>query len=401
MKYTIIKFAVLLGIIAMSIVSPESLLAGSEDQPKVVYLDLEGCEVCQAVKDHGVLTGLEDEGVEVIVYDVVDDPVISDKYAQAYDVHGGRAAPIIFAGDSFYRGDEAINDAYDSGEISNNATEPLKNVEEYDVSDYSFLAGLVLIIFAGLLDGINPCAIAMLLMFISLIGFTKNRKKMLVVSFSYILSVLVTYFLIGMGLLSIIGISRRAFSNMSVILYGFFAILTFVLAVVTFYDFLVTRNDDYAKVKNQLPAFIRRFNKKIMKNLTDVLENKHTTKKSIVWLIAIPTVIGIIVGVTEAVCTGQIYIAVLASIEANNTGAGLSITRLIYLIVFNIMFVVPLIIIAIVAIRMRNTMVVANFMREHLSLTKILTAFFFLIMAAYFVLMAFGISIFEIDVNFL
>ncbi len=370
------------------------LAAGSPENPKVVYLDLETCEVCQTIKDHGVLEGLEDEGIEVVVYDVVQDPLMADKYAQTYGVEGGRAAPIIFAGDTYFRGDVDIIDAYEEGEIQARAEEPLKDLSGYEARNFTFLTGLFLIIISGLLDGVNPCAIAMLLMFISMISFTQSRRKMLVVSFSYIISVLLTYFLIGLGFLTLLGISRQAFTNISFWLYSFFAVLTLILSIVTFYDFLVSKNEKYEKIKNQLPSPIRRFNQTLMKRMTAILEDKEAKKRTLAWLILIPSFIGVLVGITEAACTGQIYIAVLASIEANNPAGGMGGVELIYLIVFNLMFIVPLVIIAVVAIKTKNTMAVANFMRERLSLVKLLTALFFLLMAGYFVLLA-------LDVNWL
>lgn len=368
---------------------------GSPENPKIVYLDLDGCEVCDTVKDYGVLSGLEAQGVEVVVYDVMKDPLISDQYAFAYGISGGRAAPIIFAGDVYFRGDKAIIAAYNDGSIVENAQHPLRSLEGYEARDFTFLGGLLFVIIAGLLDGINPCAIAMLLMFISLIGVTKHRKVMVIVTASYITSILITYLIIGFGFLTILGLSRTAFSNISFYLYGFFFLLTLFLSAITFYDFFVTRKDDYSKVKNQLPKFIQGFNKKLMEKLTATMDSQKRFKY--MWFIVIPAFIGILVGITEAACTGQIYIAVLASLEANNPGGGVGTVELFYLVVFNIMFVLPLMIIATIAIITKNTMVVADFVRKHLFIIKFATAVFFLVMAIYFLLLAFDYSVFNFD----
>jgi len=370
----------------------------SDDDLQVVYLDLIGCEVCDKVKDHGVIDGLKAQGVDVIIYDVMDDPVKSDQYASAYGISGGRAAPIIFAGDTYFRGADDIIEAYESGDILYHAQYELRDVSDYQPRDFSFIGGLVFIILTGLLDGVNPCAIAMLLMFISMIGFTKSTKIMITVSFSYIFSVFMTYLIIGFGFLTVLGLSRQAFENVSIVLYGFFSALTLFLAVVTFYDYFVTKNQNYEQVKNQLPKFIRNFNEKLMKKMTTVMEDKHNKNQRFIWFIVIPSFVGILVGITEAACTGQIYIAVLASLEAS-VQPGINAIKVFYLVVFNLMFIMPLIIIAIISIKSKNTMFVANLTREHLPKIKFATAIFFLFMAIYFVLMIMDVGFLNFELT--
>jgi hypothetical protein len=382
--YKKIVLCLVIILVLLTHLKPNVYAEVDESYPKVVYLDLAGCEVCQQVKDYGVLEGLENQGVTVVIYDVLRDPLMADTYVSVYQVEGGKAAPIIFAGDQYYRGADAIIEAYDSGEIYTNAHDSLKDLSSYQARDISFITGLLLIIGAGLLDGINPCAIAMLLVFISMIGLTKNKKIAITVSLAYILSIFITYTVIGFGFLSLLGLSRNAFHIIAPFLYGFFALITLILFCITLYDFVVTRNDDYGKVKNQLPKFIRKFNEKIIYRLSLVLEAKQDHKFAFFWIIFVPVIIGILIGITEAACTGQIYVTVLASLHANNP-LGIGVIEIIYIFVFNLMFIVPLILIALIAIKSNNVIGISNFMREHLYVTKFVTAMFFLAMSLYFI----------------
>ncbi len=382
-KNIILIIAMIMTIITLS-PKVELVATSEEDYPQIVYLDLAGCEVCKEVKDYGVLTGLESQGVNVIIYDVMEDPLMADKYADIYNVEGGKAAPIIFAGDTYYRGADDIIDAYESGDIYARAHDELRDLSNYQADDYTFIGGLLLVIFAGLLDGINPCAIAMLLVFISIMGLAKSKRVSFVVSFTYIGSIFITYLAIGFGFLTLLGLSRQVFNNISYILYGFFAILTALLFIFTFYDFFVTRNQEYGKVKNQLPKVIKKFNEKVIIKFSTLLENKQESKGRWFWIIVIPAIIGVIIGITEAACTGQIYIAVLASIEANSTRGYLESTEIFYIFVFNLMFITPLIIIAIVSTKTKSIMAVSNFVRGKLHITKLITAIFFLSMSIYF-----------------
>ena len=63
------------------------------------------------------------------------------------------------------------------------------------------------IIGAGILDSFNPCAISAALLFIAVM-FTlgRDRKAILKVGFFYIISVYLTYFFIGLGLLETINL---------------------------------------------------------------------------------------------------------------------------------------------------------------------------------------------------
>lgn len=384
-------------LLLFSVVSPISINA---NDPEIVYIDQDGCLDCQAVKDSGILEALENEGITVTIYDVYENPVIADAYAWAYGIEGGSAAPVVFAGDVYFKGNEAIIDAYNEGLIQSNALNPLRSIEDYEPREYSFLTGLGLIIIAGLLDGVNPCAIAMLLMFISMVGFTKNRRILATISISYIGAIFVTYFLIGLGFLSLLGLSRNTFVNFSYFLYGGFAILCLFLFVITFYDFIVTRNQEFGKVKNQLPKVVQAFNKKVMARFTEVIHDEEGGFKQALLIVFVPMILGVIVGITEAACTGQIYIAVLASIQSNSGGGALSPTEMIYILVFNLMFVVPLILIALTAVKAKSIMGVSNFIRERMPLIKLLTSIFFILMAIYFTLQVFDIQVLTFDFNF-
>jgi cytochrome c biogenesis protein CcdA len=59
---------------------------------------------------------------------------------------------------------------------------------------------------AALADSINPCAFAvMLLLLTSILSKTQNKKKALFAGLLFALAVFITYFLIGMGVLKLLG----------------------------------------------------------------------------------------------------------------------------------------------------------------------------------------------------
>jgi cytochrome c biogenesis protein CcdA len=149
------------------------------------------------------------------------------------------------------------------------------------------------------------------------------------------------------------------------------AIICVILFSLNMYDYFRAKNDDYGNIKNQLPKFIQRYNKKIVKAFTNVLNSED--KKGVVTILIITFILGITLSLTELVCTGQIYFSILYGIHTLN-----SVYGYIALIAYNIMFVVPLIIIAVISIKGRGIMETSNYIREHLDLIKLLNALLFL-----------------------
>ncbi|MEA3485880.1 MAG: hypothetical protein U9R03_04135, partial [Candidatus Aerophobetes bacterium] len=88
---------------------------------------------------------------------------------------------------------------------------------------------LLTVIGAGLIDGINPCAFAVIIFFVSWLVFIKQKGKViLVVGLIYIFAVFLAYFLIGMGVLRSIQ-QLAVFPLISRIIYFLTAIFVLIL----------------------------------------------------------------------------------------------------------------------------------------------------------------------------
>lgn len=346
---------------------------------RVVYFYEALCSGCQEVDEAGVLEALEEEGIVVEIKDVSLNENIERmaSYSDFYGVPSSkRSTPLMFAGETYFSGPSEIIDALEDGSLEQAAFEELLEVPE-DYEGLSGLSGLWRVMVAGLLDSINPCAIAMLLMFISIVAKVKSPYLLIKISLSYISGIFITYFLIGLALLELMRTFASQISAVHQILYIVFALLSLFLAAITFYDVYVTKKHDYGKVKNQLPKGIKRFNKRFMEKFTkNIDENSKSIRFNSVF---IPFIIGVVVAFTEAACTGQVYGLILLSIRSTAP-----LTGIIYLLVFNLLFISPLIAISVIAVKTRNTTGIALFVQERLYLIKWLTAIFFLLMAVYF-----------------
>lgn len=375
-KYVFFLILMMLTLITTSFFS-RPIHAASEAYD-AVYFGSKFCQVCIALDESDdAFTRLANQGVIVKKYILEDDTAYTElfrNYQFTYDVPQTSASvPILFVGETYFSGREAINEAIDDFSIRDLAqTEVMPEIMVAPPSDFS----LVYFILLGFVDGVNPCAIAMLLIFISLLGFTNNKKILLRVSLTFIAAIFINYFLFGTILYQFF--NRLQFLSIIVKVLPWIIIgLTGFLFVLNFYDFVVTLLQKYNLVKNQLPRGIQAFNRKLMKKFTEKMEENSKMVYVITFFI------GTVISFTEFLCTGQAYLtAILHLIHFTD-----HISRgIILLIVYNIIFVLPLLIITGIAMKTQSIVGISIFMREKLHWIKLFNALVFLAILLYYLI---------------
>ena len=232
--------------------------------------------------------------------------------------------------------------------------------------------GLWTVAGAGLIDGINPCAFTVLVFFISFLNFVGYRKReLLVLGIVFIFAVFLTYILLGLGLFKFIQ-SLEAFAWFSKVIYLGTASLAIILGIFSLYDWYIYRKTGNPEdIKLRLPDFIKQ---KIHKTIQNASRNK---RKALIELAGAVFLSGFIVSLLESVCTGQTYIPTIAYVFKEPR---LRINAFGYLVLYNLMFVLPLVIILIAGLAGVGSEVFSRLMRKYLGTVKLLTAalFFFL-----------------------
>ncbi|KAB2947694.1 MAG: holocytochrome-c synthase [Candidatus Methanoperedens nitroreducens] len=177
---------------------------------------------------------------------------------------------------------------------------------------------LPLVITAGLIDGFNPCAFAVLLLFITFtMGMlqmqTNYRYGLMKVGSIYISGIFVTYVLIGVGILSAISFfsTTHAVGKAA----GF---ISMILGVVIMKDFFIPGSSLLA-IPGSMHASINNW-------------IKRTT---------VPGVFGagVLVGLCTVPCSGGIYLAVIGLLSLQSTLS----QGILYLLLYNLMLIVPLV----------------------------------------------------------
>ena len=178
MKKMKIYITVLLFVL-ISIVSTKNVLAADRT---VVYFKEYYCIVCQEFAGYpdgysndyhpesDYIKIMEDQGITVIVYDIMNDDGANDLFSAYNDEYENNnsnpTVPIIFVGDQFFDDVDDIKAAIDDNTIYNLSSDPLLEVTVIEggaFSDLKGFAGFLAVLGAGLLDGVNPCAIAVYL----------------------------------------------------------------------------------------------------------------------------------------------------------------------------------------------------------------------------------------------
>ncbi len=221
----------------------------------------------------------------------------------------------------------------------------------------------------GLLDGINPCAFAVIIFFISFLSvYNYTHRQMVVIGVSYIFAVFLAYLLIGMGLFNII-YSLRYFYLLNRLFYGALALLCLVLGVVAFIDFLsyIKGKDSKSQILQLSSGIKKRINK-----VFAFLRRKE--KEGMIRLSIIAFIVGMLVSVLESACTGQIYLPTITIIMKDPSAR---LKAILYLLLYNIMFILPLIAVFVLGLMGVSSQRMSDFLKRHLGLIKLLMALMF------------------------
>ena len=231
----------------------------------------------------------------------------------------------------------------------------------------TFTIGAILT--AGLLDGFNPCVFTTLIFFMSLLSLSRIRGgRLLAVGGVYCLACFCTYVALGFGLFHIL----KLFSGYQVMRLGIETVLIALLLLFAFLSFRdawrFRRSGRSGAVALQLPERIRNRIHAVMRSGLKF----H-------YLLAGAFTVGVLVTVLESVCTGQVYLPALV-LMSREFGAG---SRWFgYLLLYNLMFILPLLLLFLAAWRGTSMPVFLNWSKKNVVAGKTALGCLFLLLAA-------------------
>ena len=227
-----------------------------------------------------------------------------------------------------------------------------------------------IVLLGGLTDGLNPCVFATLVFFMSLLAVSGVAgRRLLVVGVAYCAACFATYTLLGLGVFNVLralpahGLLRDILNNGLVLALGILAILSLIDA------WRFSHSGAPSAVLIQLP--------KSLKLRIHALMRRGLGMPS---LLVGAFGIGAAVTLIESVCTGQVYVPVLAIMARG--GGGESLKWLFYLLIYNVMFTLPLCAVFAVAYFGATTERFIEWSQRNVVLGKLLMGAGFLALAA-------------------
>lgn len=355
----------------------------TEDSPTIhlAYFSKAGCQVCarvnvyleevQRLYPQLVLTEFPIEEEE--------SKMLSEWLGQRYGVPEEKrlSTPMVFVGDDYLVGRDqvtvenlrAVLDSYvDSGAEATWADfDPERS--EASILDRFRSFGALTVAGAGLLDGLNPCAFATIVFFVSYLAFLERRgREILAVGGAFALGVFLTYLLVGIGLLRVLE-QLTFLTTLGSWVYALTAVLCLILAVYSFLDYRKARGGDFKTMALRIPLRLRqRINRTI----------RGGAKAQAFVPVALAT--GFAISLLELACTGQVYLPTIIFVMGRPE---MQSRAILYLLLYNLAFILPLIVVFGLTYFGTTSEQLGLFIHRHTAKVKLATAVLFLVLAGW------------------
>jgi cytochrome c biogenesis protein CcdA/thiol-disulfide isomerase/thioredoxin len=360
-----IKIFLTLIVISLALFSPSGVKAqdkadASLEKIKVVYFYSPDCPNCVKVKPF--IEKVKNEYADKInffdynVKDKEEDRQLFFKFAEIYNISNAKI-PLIFIGNDYLLGANdikanleakiaekitkgenikldpqafleewiktggkvAIDPGQGSGSCGVGSTDDSCSIDGGTDNKQAISIGLIISMAA--IDSLNPCAFAVLLFLIAvLISLKSEKKRIVAIGLVYILGIFLSYYFAGIGLLGVItqfNIARE--------INIFAAVIIIISAFISIKEGLFPDSVQLLKIPEKTKVIFA----SLMKKAT------------------FPAVFvsGILVSAFELPCTGQVYLGILSLMSQEHMKA----QAYFYLFIYNLIFVLPLVLILLAA----------------------------------------------------
>jgi len=290
----------------------------------VYYFWGAGCSSCASLKPFmDALSGKYQDKTDFKNLEIYYNPQnyqLFEDFVWRYQVQDA-GVPAVFIGDTYLGGVGAIKEhleekisyfltheapcPLDVNKVSGNTEEPKK-----------LKLTLLTVVIAALADSINPCAFAVLIFLLVYLLGIKAQKRILKVGLTFILVVFATYFLSGLGILKLVQFTKA--SRWVALAAGMIAIVAGLINIKDFF------------------WYGRGITLKIPESKKPLLES-YIKKASV----PAAAILGFLVSAFELPCTSGIYLAILGLLA----GSSKNTANILYLLLYNLIFVLPLFVI--------------------------------------------------------
>jgi cytochrome c biogenesis protein CcdA len=369
----------------------QPLLAPEEDtakpQPRtsltVVYFHKPGCPECARAREMLDEWKRDFPLLEVVPYNIVEPTgtLLNQTLCDRFHVPANRhtVAPAVFVQGGFLVKDIAHREL---GELLAK-TMKLPQDDAWRAFDEATMAAadvqierryraitLPMVLLGGLIDGLNPCAFATIIFFLSYLQIARRTpREMLLVGAAFIAAVFLAYLAAGLLLHEVLDWIYTRVGGVRVWLTYGFAGLALVAAGLSVRDALLARAGRLDEMTLQLPGLLK-------DRIKGVIRGGARARRFVIAAF----LSGLVVSLLELACTGQVYAPIIYQIRQGELNA------VNWLLLYNLAFILPLVVIFLLAYGGLRSEALIGFQRRHTFTVKLALAAVFLALAVFIVL---------------
>jgi cytochrome c biogenesis protein CcdA/glutaredoxin len=321
--------------------------AACEGPPPIwmAYFYQVGCQSCSRAEYDIQYAQSQYPQLVVREFDVQEEAALAEWLGKRLDVPEEKrlATPALFVGDDYLIGSDITSSAVLELAEKYAPTGAERFWADFDAQEASqglierFRSfGVLTVVFAGLVDGLNPCAFATLAFFVSYLTLSGRKgKEILAVGAAFTLGVFAAYLAVGLGLYKVLGMVGDVLTSMGRWVYGLTALACAGLAIFSFVDYLKARRGEVGDMSLNLPHHLR-------KRINAVIRKGRGAEAYVFGAL----VTGVVVSFLELACTGQVYLPTIIFVTSV---PDLRVRAALYLVLYNLLFVLPLVVVFILA----------------------------------------------------
>lgn len=212
---------------------------------------------------------------------------------------------------------ERIENTIDSYLNENTTTDNIYTIPILGKVEAKNASIILIAIILGFIDGFNPCAMWILLLLINMCISIKDKKKMLIVCLTFIITSGIIYFLSMLGIGFILDLTTITYIR------NIIAILAIVLGIYNLYTYIKTRKETGCHVVKKEKR------KTIITKINNILNNKNT-----LLMFGGTIILATSVNLIEMACSLGFPTIFLEILSINNIHGFLKITYLLIYILF-------------------------------------------------------------------
>jgi cytochrome c biogenesis protein CcdA len=350
----------------------------------IAYFYEMGCQECDRVTYD--LNYLQSKYPNLVVetFDIQEDAALSEWLGEQYSVPEEKrlTTPSVFVGQDYLlateidvkslealvekysqTGTEAIWEDFGEEEASEARTSLIERLGS---------PALLTVLGTGLANGLNPCALATIVFFISYLAFSDRKgHEILFVGVAFTLGVFLTYLLAGFGLLRLLEPLDALRFDLRNWISGLGALLCLILALVSFRDYFTAQRGRPEDVSLRLPRPLQRRVHHIIRESSNVRA-----------FVLVAFAIGFVISVILLTCTSPLYVGVMFLIQ---DVPELRASAYFYILLYNLAFITPLVVIFLLAYFGTTSEQLARVVGRQTGTIKLLTASLFLVLAGWLI----------------